>query len=636
MRYFIACLMLVSIPVHAEELPYQHFGHLPMIEQPSVSPDGTLVAVIVNGEDGPTVNVAPFGTKDLKPILKLEYASDRIEWIEWANDERLLIAASSSDLFMGERFRVSRLYSIGSNGKGLKEIRKKKTAKSPWWVNTLDTTRVVSWLPDEPRHILLQLYDEFDEAFAVFKVDIYKNRFEKLFNNKYDVSSWYGNGDGEVVLGLGRDEEMITFWYQPDPDEDWQVLSEREAFASSTFDPVLIQGDTAYVISDHEVGRQALWLYDTKKGEYLEMLFAPEGYDVSSIIVDRETDEVVGATHFEDYRIDTYFDPAYESTSSLVRSTFKQYETVIVSRSRDQKQLIVRALRDNSPPKYFWLDLAQNAGGIWYSAYPYLENKTLAEVEAFTYTTQDGMELSGYLTLPPNLDGKPAPLIVHPHGGPHSRDYRYFDSFVQFFANRGYAVLQMNFRGSSGFGNAVEVAGYRQWGQLMQQDVYDAIDHVAKDERVDASRSCVVGASYGGYVALVAAFQRPDQFQCFVSIAGVADLEEHASKNSVNKNREVFVDRAIGDINNRDDREMLKEASAVNHLLKIKQPILLVHGTYDTQVRVKQSKDFAAKAERAGLDVTYVEMDRATHYFDDYNNRLELFRLVDGFLEEHL
>lgn len=635
MRKLCLLLCVLAAPTLAAKLPYEHFGHLPIVEQPSVSPNGELVAVVVNSDRGPTVNIAPFGSRDLTPIIQLKSGEDRIDWIEWANDDRLLVSASQSSLISGDRIRISRLFSIGADGQGLREIKRKTVTPPKWFEVFYDTTRIVSWLRDDPEHVLIELYDTLDGAIAVFKVNIYTNDFDKLFVNTYDVNSWFANGEGEVVFGTSRDEEILTFWYREGNDADWRELHSREIFESETFDPILVKGNKAYVFSDHEIARQGIWLYDIESGEFEELIYAAENHDVQTAILSVDRDEVVGATYYDHYRVKTYFDAEYEATSSIVDKSFSDYQTFIASRSKDRKRMIVQALRDDSPPKYFWLDLAKGAGGFWFSQYPYLEKQQLAKVQPFEYEARDGMPLNGYLTMPVDAKKKP-PLVVFPHGGPAARDYQYFDEFVQFFANRGYAVLQMNFRGSEGFNNLYETAGYREWGQAMQTDIYDAVEWLEEQGTVNTDKACMVGASYGGYAALVAAFQQPERFKCIVSISGIADLTEHAVTTARSGWYEPFVIKTIGDPGDGEDRKMLDEASATNKLALIKRPILMIHGTHDTQVRVSQARDFYKKAKRAGVKVKYIELEYGTHYFDENQNRLEVFKALDDFLGKHL
>lgn len=633
----ILCILGLASPALAESIPYEHFGHLPIVEMPTVSPDGNYVAVIVNNESGPTINVAPFGSRELTPIIQLKYGDDRIEWIAWANNERLLVSASGSELLMGDRIRVPRLFSIGRDGKDLQEIRRKTVTEPTWWTKYIATTRVLSYLRDEPKYVLMELYDELDEAFAVFRVDIYRNRFEKLFVNSYGVNSWFADSEGKVVLGVEREGDTLTFWHNEGEQGDWEKLHSLTLFESESFWPRLIKDGKALVLSDHEIGREAIWQFDIDSNTFEELIYAAENHDVDDVILAPGEDELIGARYYDHYRVDDYFDESHKARAALVKQSFPQYETSIVSRDESNHRMIVSAQKDNSPPKYFWVDLKNKAGGLWYAQYPYLENKPLAPVEPFEFKANDGMVLNGYLTIPVANGEAPFPLIVYPHGGPQARDYQYFDPFVQFFANRGYAVLQVNFRGSTGFSNAYERAGYREWGRRMQEDVYDALDWVeASNDRVDISRACVVGGSYGGYVALVAAFQRPDDFECFISMAGVTDLVEEASTTKRNEWFEAFVKKTIGDPSDGEDRDALKSASPIDNVRRITQPLLLIHGTHDTQVRVTQARAFHKTARRAGIDIEYIELEQGTHYFDEYQNRLAVFHALNQFLDKHL
>jgi dipeptidyl aminopeptidase/acylaminoacyl peptidase len=299
--------------------------------------------------------------------------------------------------------------------------------------------------------------------------------------------------------------------------------------------------------------------------------------------------------------------------------------------------LIVLAVRDDSPLKYFWLDLAAKQGGLWFSQYPDLEKAALTKVQAFEFEARDGMKLNGYLTLPQRNDGQKPPLVVFPHGGPHARDQQYFDPFVQFFAGRGYAVLQINFRGSQGFNSAYERAGYREWGRAMQNDVYDAIDWLQSQDLTEKDRACVVGASYGGYVALTAAHQRPRQFKCVVSISGVVDLIGLVETSLLfDETSRISQKETVGDPWDLAQKKLLRETSPINHVDKIKSPILLIHGAHDTQVRANQSRDFYKRAKAAGLDIDYLELEGGTHYFDDHDNRVAMFQALEKFLAAHL
>lgn len=232
------------------------------------------------------------------------------------------------------------------------------------------------------------------------------------------------------------------------------------------------------------------------------------------------------------------------------------------------------------------------------------------------------------INLQPN--SKP-PLVVLPHGGPHSRDYRYFDPLVQLIAHEGYAVLQINFRGSSGFGTDFETSGYYQWGRRMQQDVMDGVDWLNKQNLVNGD-ACIVGGSYGGYVALTAAVQTNQAFKCFVSIAGISDLEEMIDDE---ERADTYVANIV-DPADSDAKKALADVSAINHLDKIKAPILLIHGTKDTRVNFQQSSDFYSKAKSKGLNVRYIELKNGTHFLDNPDNRKVAYGEISAFLNKYL
>lgn len=629
----------------AAELPVESFGHMPVVEQPSVSPNGQLVAAVLNTGDTPAVVVGPFGSTELTRILQLQYADDRIEWIEWANDGQLLISASFSTVIRSNRIRLNRLYVVNRDGSGLQQIFRKSVKGVNNDSYYVDKDRVLSFLPDDPEHILLQLYDPADKATAVFKVNINKNKFEKQFVNKYEVSTWYADDSGHVLLGVGYDEDTVSIWYREPGQEQFELLHESVIFESETFSPVAIADGKAIVISDHELGRQALWQYDIKSGEFENLLFAADDYDIDRAIFDPEQRRVVGAAYYDHFERRHYFAEADARIHQLVRQSFSQFETIVYSRSRDSNRMIIAAQSDDSPTKYFWLDIVAQKAGPWFSQFPELEGQALNPVTPYEFTARDGVRIRGYLTLPARADDRKPPLVVYPHGGPHVRDYQYFDPLLQLFANRGYAVLQVNFRGSAGFGSVFKASGYRQWGGKMQEDVYDAIDWLTAQDIVDADRTCIVGASYGGYVALTAAFQKPEDFACFVSMSGVSDLPAQVLAESDWDTGRLAAYKVIGDITDDAQKHQLNLNSPVRHAREIRRPVLIIHGDRDTQVRVTQSADFVKKATTNDyfgdvneplFPLQYIELPFGTHYLDDNKNRLATFKAVDEFLKKYL
>lgn len=638
-------LSLLASPVWAaDKTPSEHFGQLPMMQNVSISPDGNNIAAVYNSENGPQVVVSPFGTQEVTPIVQLKKDIDRIDDIIWQNDDRLLIWASYSDNINGDRTRVKRLFTVSKGGGDLREVRKKAVRQTVWerMAEIYSSATVLTLLPEDKDHILMQLWSERDRAYSVFKVNPAENDFEKVLVNKIGVQNWGASSDG--VIRLGRKYEWITadqeyevsFYYRADNNAEFKQIYKERIPDIGHFSIEAIIGDKMYVVSDREIGRQALWLYDIPTAKYEKMLYSHDTYDVTGAIISRREKEVLGATYVDHYVRHHYFSGKANQTKAFVDASFPGYITWNEAVSADQNRVMVAAQRNDTPTTYFWLDIAAKKGGMWFSEYPYLAQTKMSTVLPYSFKASDGMELHGYLTLPAGQGDKKPKLVVLPHGGPQSRDYQYFDPWVQFLANRGYAVLQVNFRGSEGYGNRYEIAGYRQWGERMQQDVYDAIDWVGEQNLVDAKQSCVVGASYGGYVALTASFQRPNQFKCFVSIAGIPDLLQLAEDDYKNRFLQDFVYSTIGDPKDDRTREKFKSVSAMHNIDKIKKPILLMHGTHDTRVPYKYSAEFYDAAKKKKLDVQYIELKYGTHFLDEDGNRKAAFKALDAFLSKHL
>lgn len=386
------------------------------------------------------------------------------------------------------------------------------------------------------------------------------------------------------------------------------------------------------MFTDFGVYKDVLREFDLQKKEFGKIIFEVDGYDVDGAIV--RDGKLVGVGYTDDYYRIRYFDEELAKRQKMIESTFAQYQSYIVSSSKDKNKLIVSASSSNSPGKYFLVDLNSKKAVFWLSQYAYLEKKDLPGKEKFVYTSRDDVQLNGYFT--PGTTGKNSPLIVLPHGGPSSRDTQHFDIWAQILARRGYAVLQMNFRGSQGYGNDHEITGRKQWGKRMQEDVYDAITWAKDNQRADTQNMCIVGVSYGGYVALVAGYQQPDAFKCIVSVAGVSDLPNMIEYDNFWDSYKVDMKERIGDLENTAQLADLKLHSAINHIDEFSAPVLLIHGENDRIVNISQSKNMYKALKKKHKKVTFLSLQDGTHQLDSPTNRAQAFGAIDKFLAAHL
>ena len=258
----------------------------------------------------------------------------------------------------------------------------------------------------------------------------------------------------------------------------------------------------------------------------------------------------------------------------------------------------------------------------------------MGDIFVTSYESRDGLEIPAFVTLPPGYknmeDAKNLPFIIYPHGGPQARDYAGFDFIAQFLASRGYGILQMNFRGSDGYGKEFKEAGKAQWGQAMQDDISDGVGWLIENGWADADRIAILGGSYGGYASLVGAMKTPELYQCAISLAGVSDLPQllrDANKFSGGK----YATRFVGSLWK--DGSKLRENSPINNIDKYTIPVLMFHGTDDRVVDVEQSSKFVKAMKRKGKDITYFELPDGDHHLSLYKNRLTFLRETEKFLK---
>jgi dipeptidyl aminopeptidase/acylaminoacyl peptidase len=273
------------------------------------------------------------------------------------------------------------------------------------------------------------------------------------------------------------------------------------------------------------------------------------------------------------------------------------------------------------------------------SRYTVQAGKAMPTAAVVQWKARDGLDISGYLTRPPNAAAaKKLPLIVYPHGGPEARDYLDFDRSVQFYAARGYAVFQPNFRGSNGFGDSFVRAGYLEWGRKMQDDITDGVDYLVKQGFVDPARICIVGASYGGYAALAGAAFTPDLYKCAVSIAGIGDIPEMLAfdkKQVGGKSQDYeYMKSQVGDPEK--DLEHMQAISPIRHVDAIKAPVLLVHGTDDYIVSFDQSVAMKRALDKSGRPTELIRLKDEGHPSWSWDNEKLVLNAIDAFLWKHI
>jgi len=637
----LALISTNSIAAKKTQIPVSAFNQMPMVQQPIISPDGENIAVITNQGDQTQVSIVPFNDPGaMKTIVALGEDKYRIESIYWANNQRVLVSVTQPFRASARQLRTSHLYSASIAGGDVVELKKRLSKKATQWEFYRSTPHLLSLLKKEPNHILVTVNDIRDNYYSsVFKVDIRNGDFEKYISNGKKIVGWHVNSVGDILMAVGRgtgDNSDTRYIYtRKNNDADWQLIKERKSFEGETFEPVLYEPETnsVIVISDYKLSKDALWRYDITSGEYNLLGKAPGNFDIDRAITQLDGDlrKVVGFSYTEHFVKRVYFDKNNQTLNQQISNLFQKsgLQAFVSNWDKNKQRYMIYAVSDTRPGQYYLFDRKNPKIVPWYGMYPSLLNEKLAAVTPFKFKARDGMNLNGYITLPIGI--KNPPLIVHPHGGPYGvRDKQYFDPFVQLFASRGYAVLQVNYRGSGGFGNRYLTSGYEKWGKEMQTDLIDAVNWVKKEKLADTHNSCIAGASYGGYAALAAGYQTPKQFKCIVSIAGVGDMDSQII-HWRRKNGKSYVNNIVNV-----EGKSLKHISPLFHTNKFEAPVLLIHGKVDQQVSYRQSEAMYEALKEADKEVELELFKFGTHHLNDAVNRKKAMGLMIEFIDEHL
>ena len=457
--------------------------------------------------------------------------------------------------------------------------------------------------------------------------------------------------DDKLVPRAGTGYNVTTHkrevWARDSADAPWVKLLAYDPRAERGYVPVAIdpQGELL-VLSNQATGRDALYKLDRASRQPGELLVGHPSFDIDEddLIYGEGSTAPVGVWIDAEKREIYWFDAERAARQRTVDASLPGRINELTN-LRNGK-VLVYSYGDMEPGTYYFYDPQAKTLSEWVRTRPWIRTEQLSKMDVVRYRARDGQELFGYFTRPVRAAPGPVPLLVWVHGGPSARDTWGFDPDVQFFASRGYAVFQPNFRGSTGMGDRFESAGYRQWGRLMQDDVTDGIRALIEQGRVDARRVCIGGASYGGYAALMGVIREPEMFRCAIDEAGPTDLIDSVESPVADYNRRTasFADgenedalhRRIGDPGDPQQRRGLEENSPRRLAAKIKAPVLLVYGTDDLRVPFDHGTSMRDALREAGGKFEWKSYVGEGHGVWDRQNRLDRLKRLERFLAEHL
>ena len=626
----------------ATAVPIAAFAQFPELQSPRISPGGKVIAVKVRIDGRQALAIVPIGAGSKIEVIGKDGDFDKQEdlvirsW-RWADDDNLLIALSSRQNFFGQWFDATRLVGYNRTTRAVTPL--------AWRGSKFSASRIL-WMSHEGRPtILLERTPENDDTEKlglpeVIKVDVVSGKIESVQRQMPGIHGWYADGKGVVRLGVGSDGDSgkrLVMYRAAAGDNLHTIFSGRVGVLDEVVMPdiFLKEGNKAIALSRRDNYRAVyeLDLSDMKLGK---KLFGVPGYDVAGISGGL-ADDHLEAAYWEDQRERaTYFDPRLKEIQDVLEETFGKGNVLIASADRARETIIAYVSKPGAPGGYYVFSTVTGGVGLlgWVNAA--IKDAPLNPVRTIRYKASDGKDIEAVLTMPRLRAGqKNLPLIVLTHGGPFgtrdNEDWEYVP-WAQPLAELGYAVVQPNYRGSTGYGGEWEKASTGNWGLRMQDDLNDAVAHLAQQGVVDPKRVCVMGWSYGGYAASRAAQRDGAKYRCAISGAGVHDLPAMVTYDK-NYLGEYAAKHALGAAG------ALVDVSPGLHAKDYSAPILIIHGEKDQRVPVSQSRDLVKRLRDAGKvqgrDYEYLELPRETHNLLLESSRLRVLEAVKAFLDKH-
>ena len=630
----VACAAWLAVPpaqagdAAAEPPTAADFGARSTFTAPSLSPDGNRIAARTLIDGKPYILLVDVAGAKFEPrriALANEY---ELEWFRWAGNDRLILSIGWPDTFLGQEVRVTRLIALDVVSGKLSFIGLKGEG--------IDGDNVIHIDP-EGKFLLLSTQKSIWEYPSVFRVDLATDKVERVVKPQERVWDWYADRAGVVRAGVGSAGTKWWVYYRADATADFERTIRRDARADDDSDVesfVPIAGsDQGYAVATSPSGRFALYRYDFKADRLGETVYENPVVDIDDYDI-ADDGRIVAVRYTDDRPEIVWLDPELKTLHARIDKTLPGAINRVVSMSRDRTRMLVWSGSAEDPGRYFLYDRTARRMDLVGVSYAALHGKRLAAMEPVRYKARDGLEIRAYLTLPPGRDPKGLPLVMMPHGGPFARDAWGYDAWVQFLATRGYAVLQPNFRGSTGFGRDFVKRGTGGWGRGMQDDIDDGVAWLAARGTIDPKRVCIMGASFGGYAAMWAAARNPEIYRCAISFAGVSDVAS-----MLRYDRKLFAAPRYF----RDWREQVKgdgdvTLDAISPLRAVDRmtvPILIAHGSKDGRVPLYQSRRLHEALLAAGRPHDYVVYEGEGHGFDKAENATDFLTRVGRFLDAH-
>lgn len=646
MKRLMTCLALLAaspLATAADPGPtIETLFKLPEYRSMQLSPDGEHIVALVPGNG--RQNIAVIDTKTRKAVPVTGLTERDVVAVQWISSKRLLYQSGT----LGTRDEYAAgggLYAIDRDGGDFRMVGDGGDERMSRGMHlVVRVLRIVAPLPDESDDFIAQEW-EFDggeaKAGALVRVDSRSGRRTPITSGKPESAvdeAWIADRRGVGRVFVASSQGRARIYYRKAQDAPWAKLDDFSIFSGEQWRPLAVAEDDRmlYVASWRGRDKGAIMLYDPEARAFGEVVAAHPQVDLSELVM--PDGKVLGVRYEDDRGGAAWFDEELARIQAAIDRALPGTVNRL-SGSRDRSRFIVTSRSDVKPASFYLFD--RKAGKLeWLAdAAPWIDPKAMSPVKPVRYKARDGLEIPGYLTVPKGSPGKNLPMVVVIHGGPWvPGDTWYFNPEVQFFASRGYAVLQPNFRGTTRYGWKHFSSSFRQWGLAMQDDITDGVKWAVEQGVADPGRVCIYGASYGGYATMMGLAKTPELFKCGINYVGVTDLNLFATAHWADYAESEFtkygMKAMVGDLEG--DQERLKTTSPIEMAARIKAPVFMAYGAADRRVVPEHGTRMKAALEKVGAKPLWMMVDGEGHGFREMKNQVSLYGEMAKFLAEHI
>ena len=680
-NYLLLPLIFISLIAHADNsIPAEHLACYPNGYQISMSPDGKYLAIV----GPPRANVCDI-EPDLRKYVEEDYRGGQLNLFDlktgkittltsgtgngsvanvtWVNNERLVFNTNPTNS-SAKTLSAYAMWGMNIDGSKKRKLWEASVKYDSGFGGLIEPV-VTSLLREDDDHIMVRVNDRRSSVYDYYKLNINNGSKKRIaIGPDLEKGEWTADivtNNGYPVAQITNYEDTWRLWRYNEKDDNWNIHYSNKC-QEPTFFPLGTTGENNELwlvagqdiskskVFNEENDKSKVFVYDPDKRSF-DLLFEDDRYDIAgpvggcrtasgNVSVDSTTLELLSVNYYAEKPVRLFFDEEYGQDYNQLAATFPDDVVRIVTTDADRTKFVISVSSSTNPGDYYYYDKEFGTLSFLWERMPWIDRSKLSKMQPITYTARDGLEISGYLTIPVNSDGKNLPMVVHPHGGPNARDYYGFNDYVQFLASRGYVVFQMDFRGSTGYGAKHYISANKQFGKTMQDDITDGVNLLIEEGIADPDRIAIFGGSYGGYATMAGLAFTPDLYAAGINFVGVVDLEllqEGSNRNSQRFNGFFHELRMEwGDPDDPADREYIIESSPLQQAHKIKSPVLIVHGAQDNNVKLEHAIKLRDRLKSLDKEYEWYVEPYEGHGFRGEQSNVNFYNVMEDFLARKL